>query len=641
MENNRTLIDFVKTSKKGAVAACLDGGQDNNDSLEKLRQQLIKEQKRVIQWRILNEATVILNSQLHSESLPLKFIKCAKKLVSAKEALLALKEEDESLTIIKHFTRNEQIKGEKRTDLIEEKGQQPQGVIQVILQKGQVINRDSSHFCSQDLYGFSAIKKNLLGVPLFANGVVIGALLMANKKGEEFFTQDDQELLIILGTQLGIALENSRLYEKIDEKLQKKVNELEQVNKILVNQHNVLAESLELHKQLTESVLRGKGIEAICKMLTSFIGCPVQVEDHNFHIKATTITGSTKLFLCGKDLIENKLYSEQAKELFEKKKPVKILIDTAITQYLVPIVAGEQILGIVTTVLVNKTLKPLSQVAMEQGATIIALEMLRQKSVVEQTRRLKENFLEELLAGEIESEEFAQHRALQLDFSIKNSYQIMAIHIEPSKNGRSRPEVFQEIRELCVDSFSNSIAVTRNNILLIMFTFIQKNQEIGHKSVNLIKERLMQLAGEGIWRIAIGTNCNKISDCLISYRKAVTALEIMQALRLNNKIVFYKNLGIFSLIEINPQRFADFTQKTLGLLIEYDQKHKTQLVETLNLYFNYNSNVLKASREGYLNPSTMKYRLKRIQEITGLDLKDADVGLQLQLAMRLINCDCK
>ena len=74
--------------------------------------------------------------------------------------------------------------------------------------------------------------------------------------------------------------------------------------------------------------------------------------------------------------------------------------------------------------------------------------------------------------------------------------------------------------------------------------------------------------------------------------------------------------------------------------MEYDQKHGTQLVETLNLYYKYNGNVLKASRKGYLNPSTMKYRLRRIKEITGLDYKDAEVSLQLQLALRLLNYDC-
>ncbi len=647
MEENKYIFNFPDflTHEPDCSEPATDGASielGGECTPENLLQKLLKERKRVIQWRILNEATAILNSQLHSESLPLKFIKCAKKLVSAREALLALKEEkDTGLKIVKHFTYYDEFEKELKEELIEERVKKPKGAIEIILQKEEVINRNSARFSSHDLYGFSAIKKNLLGVPLYANGKVIGALLMANKSGEETFTQDDQELLIILGSQLGIALENSRLYENVDEKLQKKVDELESVNEILLKQHKILAKSLEIHKQLTELALIGKGIEAICNTLTAFIDSPVQVEDHNFNIKATTMDQLTNLFLCGKDLMEKNDYAGQVKTLLEERKPVEIPLNAKATQYLVPIVAGQQFLGLIATVLVDKTLKQLDRVAMEQGATIIALEMLKQRAAVEQTRRLKENFMEQVLEGDFESEEWVHHRALQLGFNLKKAYQVMIVEIEPVEKDKSRPELYQEIREYCVDSFPNCIVVTKNNRILVLVTFDSKKQEHGAKSLaELLKERLAESIRDGNWWIALGTSCSKLGDCVLSYRKAVTTLDVMKALRLKNKIVVNDNLGIFSLIEINPQRFAEFTQKTLGPLMEYDQKHKTQLVDTLNLYYKYSGNVLKASRKGYLNPSTMKYRLRRIQDITGLNLKDPEVSLQLQLAIKLIYFDC-
>lgn len=121
----------------------------NADCLN-IGKELLKERKRVIQWRILNEATVILNSRLNSESLPLKFIKCAKKLVSAREAMLALKEEKGiGLKIVKHYTCCDPFKqtGEfeqgarLQEKLIEERVQEPQGVIKIILEKGEIIER--------------------------------------------------------------------------------------------------------------------------------------------------------------------------------------------------------------------------------------------------------------------------------------------------------------------------------------------------------------------------------------------------------------------------------------------------------------------------------------------------------------------
>lgn len=608
---------------------------DEDLSPELLRQELLKERKRVIQWRILNEASVILNSQLNSESLPLKIIKYAKKLVSAEAGLLALEEvKDNGLKIVKHYSFSNEPKEESFEEIV----QKPQGAIEIILQSGEVINRNSNHYNTDDLCGFYTVKRNLLGIPLYAKRKIIGALLMANKNEEAAFTQDDQDLLMILGSQLGIALENSRLYEKIDKELQAKLDELERANKKLRKQHIILEKSLEMHNQLTGLVLRGKGIKAICDTLADFIRFPVQVEDHNFIAKASSMEGLTKRFVSGRELVENKSYSKQVDQLLQEGKPVEIYPEDGITQYLVPIMAGQQFMGLITTVFDQRALKPLDRVAMEQGATIIALEMLKQRAAVEQTKRLKESFIEHVLEGNYESAEWLHHRAMQLGINLKNRFQAVTVEIEPEKSHKSRPELYQEIREFCVDSFPNDLVITKNNHILLIVSINRSGENNIKPLLETLKDYLSHLIQKGVWWVALGTLCDKLEDCTTSYRNAATSLEIMKAMNVKNKIVSYDNLGILSLIEINPENFAKFAQKTIGPLIEYDQKHKTQLVSTLNIFFKYNCNVLKAAREGYLNPSTMKYRLRRIQEITGLDLKEPETSLQLQLALRLTNC---
>jgi purine catabolism regulator len=457
------------------------------------------------------------------------------------------------------------------------------------------------------------------------------------------FNEDDRELLIILGTQLGIALENSRLYEKIDEKLQLKVEELERLNEKLLKQQKMLEKSSEIHKKLTELVLRGRGIEAICSTLAAFIDCPVQIEDKDFNIKSTTMQNETdmKSFLCGKDLILDGSYSRQAKDLFQDRKPVEIVLRPERIQYLVPIVAGEQILGLLTAVSHQGNLRQVDRAALEQGATITALEMLKERAAVEQTKRLKENFVEHVLEGNFESDDWVQHRALQLGFDLEKCYQIIALEIEPDAKCRCKPELYQEIREFCMNSFPDVVVVTKSSYITMMFVYDPEKQPDGARPlVVLLKERLPGVVKGGNWWIALGTHCDSLEKCVLSYRNAITTLGIMKSLKLKNRVICYDNLGIFSLIEINSRCFARFIKKALGPLVEYDQKHRTQLVETLNLYYKYNGNVLMASRKGYLNPSTMKYRLRRIKEITGLDYKDADVSLQLQLAIRLLNYDC-
>lgn len=57
--------------------------------------------------------------------------------------------------------------------------------------------------------------RSLLGIPLRAKGKVIGVLEVINKKGGKF-TQEDQEVLLALGAQASVAIENSRLFLQSD-----------------------------------------------------------------------------------------------------------------------------------------------------------------------------------------------------------------------------------------------------------------------------------------------------------------------------------------------------------------------------------------------------------------------------------------
>jgi signal transduction histidine kinase len=73
---------------------------------------------------------------------------------------------------------------------------------------------DPRHF-SQIGKATNVTTTSLLGVPLIAKDNVIGALEAINKLNGEF-TQDDQEILMDLGAQAAVAIENARLFQQSD-----------------------------------------------------------------------------------------------------------------------------------------------------------------------------------------------------------------------------------------------------------------------------------------------------------------------------------------------------------------------------------------------------------------------------------------
>ncbi len=71
-------------------------------------------------------------------------------------------------------------------------------------------------------------------------------------------------------------------------------------------------------------------------------------------------------------------------------------------------------------------------------------------------------------------------------------------------------------------------------------------------------------------------------------------------------------------------------------LYNYDKEHDTDYLHTLKSYVNNHLNAIKAAGELYIHRTTVNYRLERIKEITGLDLKNLDSDLLFIMSLNLI-----
>lgn len=130
-----------------------------------------------------------------------------------------------------------------------------------------------------------------------------------------------------------------------------------------------------------------------------------------------------------------------------------------------------------------------------------------------------------------------------------------------------------------------------------------------------------------------------INDISKACKEAETIRNISQKCTLNDSILTYKDLGIFSLLcQLNKSSVTEaYINKYLTPLINYDLKHHTKLVDTLKSYYKFNCNAKLTAKESYTHYHTILYRLDRIKEILGLNIDDPEIKLQLQIAIKLIN----
>jgi signal transduction histidine kinase len=83
--------------------------------------------------------------------------------------------------------------------------------------------------------------RSILCVPLKSQDRLIGVLEVLNKKDGQDFTEDDLEVLTMLGNMIGPALENAQLYSRLKEKLSLTMEELKVVEDKLLQTERLAA----------------------------------------------------------------------------------------------------------------------------------------------------------------------------------------------------------------------------------------------------------------------------------------------------------------------------------------------------------------------------------------------------------------
>jgi purine catabolism regulator len=135
-------------------------------------------------------------------------------------------------------------------------------------------------------------------------------------------------------------------------------------------------------------------------------------------------------------------------------------------------------------------------------------------------------------------------------------------------------------------------------------------------------------------RCGIGGIAVDLSEWRDSFRQAGQALSMARRFG-GNQLYFFPELSVYRLllqIEHNPELIT-FHEETLGPLMAHE--NCSEMVRTLESYFENNANVSKTAEALFIHRNTLLYRLKKILSILELDLDNPENRLAVQLALRI------
>lgn len=121
-------------------------------------------------------------------------------------------------------------------------------------------------------------------------------------------------------------------------------------------------------------------------------------------------------------------------------------------------------------------------------------------------------------------------------------------------------------------------------------------------------------------------------NMILSYKRAIAACKM--AKQFNYPQIYFDDMGVYQLLFIIEDQgiLRQMYRSMLGVLIDYDQKHNTQLEETLYQYLKFDSNQKAMAESLYMHRNTINYRLNKIKELTECQLDSFEEKMPYMLA---------
>jgi purine catabolism regulator len=394
----------------------------------------------------------------------------------------------------------------------------------------------------------------------------------------------------------------------------------------LVNeQYEVLQRGIAIHKRLERLVLEERGLDELVGAVSAAIGGVVMVLD------ARGETLASKTFR--RKLSEPAVEAIRAR-VRERGGARRTAGDFAPEH---PEIAGRSLVLPVSTrgrgtpqawLVASRdagSLGDFERLILQQAATVVALELMRQRVMRDTERRLAGDVLAEALTGRLAESEIESRLR---PFGIGDQAAVLVFACDDP--GAAVADLEAALAEAGV----GALVACRERLLSAV---VDASGDLD--PVELARSmRAALVAGHGGEHVrAAASRLAPVGMVRRSFHEARCALE---ATALANgaapDVASHEDLGAFRLLLAvqDDDALRVYTESVLGPLEDGGGEYGDELLRSLEAFIEQNGQWEKAARQLYCHRHTLRYRIKRVEELTGRDLKSARDRIELWLALR-------
>ncbi|SHI81624.1 PucR family transcriptional regulator [Desulfosporosinus lacus] len=389
-----------------------------------------------------------------------------------------------------------------------------------------------------------------------------------------------------------------------------------------------------LQSDLLKIIAEGSGVEGIVEALAKVIEAPVIVTNEFHKILAST----HKDYPRHSFIRSSNIGSEKSPELYQ------INLGSNMNEaYQFPSFIKNKILGYL--IIFNDGLDSMSiQSLGEATSLVLAVQLAKDKEFSLSEKRYIDAFLFDLLYGNIESGEDIIARGELWGWDLSRPQCVLVFELEDYdyySGDRDQLEVLFDSVQSVMNELGEKPILTKKKGEVIAILFRSKDgQQEQNEYTKLLADKIESLVKQRIpsreLRLGIGRIYKKPKDIFRSYQEAKVALELGKLMDSRLRTPFFTKLGVARILYNHDRHeLAELYKETIGELERYDLLNNSDLMKTLETFLAHRCDLKETAKVSYVHPNTLRYRLKKIQEILDADLDDIDTKLNLMVAFKI------
>lgn len=417
---------------------------------------------------------------------------------------------------------------------------------------------------------------------------------------------------------------------------------------------NLMEYSIHVQQVFQNILLDDGGFKTICSQLSKLIGNPVLILDRF----------KEDIIYLDRNLREerNKYYQMDQRKLlnikevynrynYQVNQVIYALGDEEERELHIKIGKSKDTLAYLVIVEKKQIFREQDFIAIIQAANALGIKLNFNRFVQTLARKTCNELIRELLAGKTQDEEALIKRGELAGWDLTLPYQLFVFrfkdyyqfHEEDEGEGvfllfDYQEKVIRWIHRIMKNRFPYRYIIFdyQDDILLLVNIHSGDLEETRRKLARVVSEELGKKFKKLEFNIGAGHyyyNCLEIRE---SYQGALKALTVLRQGNYPEPILFFEDIGILQILwDVERNNLVNFTTEMLRGLIEYDRESQTDLIQTLGVYLTCDGRIQDTAERLHVHPNTISYRVKRINEILGCDLKDFETKLSLSIAYKI------